>query len=325
MSMSTANRMKIVCGTMSFGKEGTRGFPHINSVEEANKVLDVFQRHGHTELDSARAYGEGTTEELLGDVSWQKRGLKMDTKLYPTAGHTLEKTAGYTHKPEDVRRGLLDSLKALKADKIEMFYLHGPDRKHPYEDTLRAVNELHEEGYFSRFGVSNFMAWEVAQMCEIAKRNGWIQPTAYEGHYHALQRNVEAELFPCLRYYGMSFYVYSPLASGFLTGRVERGQEITNLHLKYNWNPQYHDALDIIKPAAQKHGLTISETALRWLVHHSKLQTELSDAIILGAGSVKNLEANLTDLEKGPLPEDVVKALDDAWFVCKAGARPYHM
>lgn len=247
----------------------------------------------------------------------------MDTKLYPSAGHPLEKGRGYTHEPEEVRRGLLDSLKALKADKIEVFYLHGPDRKHPYEDTLRAVNELYQEGYFKRFGISNFMAWEVAQMCEISERHGWIKPTAYEGHYHALQRRVEDELFPCLRHYGISFYAYSPLAGGFLTGRYERGQDIGNFHLKYNWNEKYFDALDIIKPAAQKHSLTVSEMALRWLVHHSKMKDELGDAIILGAGTVKNLERNLADLEKGPLPEEAVKTLDDAWVLCKSHAGKY--
>lgn len=249
--------------------------------------------------------------------------MAVDTKLFPTAGNPLEKGRGYTHTPEDVRRGLLDSLKALRTNKIEIFYLHGPDHKHPYEDTLRAVNDLYHEGYFNRFGVSNYMAWEVAQMCEICERHGWIKPTAYEGHYHALQRRVEDELFPCLRHYGISFYVYSPLASGFLTGRYARGQPVTNFHLQHTWNAGYDDALDIIRPVAEKLGLTVTEMALRWLVHHSKLRQELSDAIILGAGSVENLESNLKDLEKGPLGEVAVKALDDAWLVCKAHAPKY--
>ncbi|KAI3340084.1 Aldo/keto reductase [Ustulina deusta] len=321
--MSTPAKMKVVCGTMSFGAPNTRGLPHINNIEQATQLLEVFQRHGHDELDSARAYGEGTTEELLGDLKWQQRGLKMDTKLFPSAGHPAEKGRGYNHTPEDVRRGLLDSLKALQADKIEMFYLHGPDRKHPFEDTLRAVDELHREGYFNRFGLSNYMAWEVAQICEICEKHGWIKPTVYEGHYHALQRRVEDELFPCLRNYGISFYVYSPLASGFLTGRYERGQPIGNVHLRHLWNDGYYDALDVIKPVAQKYGLAVSEMALRWLVHHSALRRELADAVILGAGSLGNLENNLTDLEKGPLPEEAVKALDDAWMVCKPHAPKY--
>ncbi|KAI1319641.1 aldo/keto reductase [Xylariaceae sp. FL0255] len=322
--MSSSDKIKVVCGTMSFGEAGTLGNPHINTVEDAGKVLDVFRRHGYTELDSARAYGSGTTEKLLGETKWQDRGLTVGTKLYPSAGHPRERGAGYTHKPEDIRRGCLDSLKALGAEKMDIFYLHGPDRKNPYEDTLRAVNELHQEGRFNRFGVSNYMAWEVAQMCEISRKHGWIQPTVYEGHYHALQRRVEDELFSCLRYYGISFYAYSPLASGFLTGRYERGQEITNFHLKHLWNASYYDALDIIKPAAQKHGFTVSEVALRWLSHHSMLKSEHGDAVILGAGSVKNFESNLADLEKGSLPDDIVEALNAAWLACKGTAGKYH-
>jgi aflatoxin B1 aldehyde reductase len=74
---------------------------------------------------------------------------------------------------------------------------------------------------------------------------------------------------------------------------------------------------------AQKHSLTVSEMALRWLVHHSKMKEELGDAIILGAGTLKNLECNLVDLEKGPLPEEAVKALDDAWLLCKSHSGKY--
>jgi aflatoxin B1 aldehyde reductase len=96
---------------------------------------------------------------MLADLDWRGRNLIMDTKLYPNAGSAMNKGEQYTHKPEDVRRGLLDSLKALKCEKIDMFYLHGPDRRTPFEETLREVNELYEEGRFNRFGISNYMSW----------------------------------------------------------------------------------------------------------------------------------------------------------------------
>ncbi|KAI1338436.1 aldo/keto reductase [Xylariaceae sp. FL0016] len=292
---------------MSFGAPGTRGSPYINTVEQANQVLDAFQKHAHVELDCSRQYGEGTTEELLGEVGWQSRGLTMGTKLYPSAGNPLEKTAGYTHAPEDVRRGMLDSLKALKSEKIDLFYLHGPDRKHPYEDTLRTLNELQLEGSFKRWGISNFMAWEVAHMCEICDRHGWVKPSVYQGHYHALHRCVEDEL------------VSLPEA---LRDRP-RGDEIGNLHLKYGWNEGYWDALDIILSAAEKLSMSIPEMALRWLVHHSALRVESGDAVIVGAGTVKNLENNLVDLEKGQLSDEAVEALGKAWKACKATAPKY--
>ena len=100
-----------------------------------------------------------------------------------------------------------------------MWYLHGPDRTTPYEETLRAVNELYKEGKFKRFGISNYMSWEVAEIVYICRQNGYIQPTAYQGIYNAIHRNVEPELFPCLRKFGISFYEFNPLGGGFFTGR----------------------------------------------------------------------------------------------------------
>jgi len=152
----------------------------VHDSEIASAILDVFQRHGHQEIDTARAYGGGSSEEMLATVAWRERGIVMDTKLYPSAGGPLAKAKNsYTHSPEDIRRGLFDSLEALQTDKIDMFYLHGPDRNTPFEETLRQINTLYMEGYFNRFAISNYMSWEVAAICEICKRNNWIMPSAY--------------------------------------------------------------------------------------------------------------------------------------------------
>ncbi|KUJ15262.1 Aldo/keto reductase [Mollisia scopiformis] len=332
---SSSTKLKIVFGAMTIGKENTLG-ARVYTKEGANALIDLFQKHGHNEIDTARVYGFGTTEQILAETDWEKRGIVMDTKLYPNRGGPLSDMEVYDHTPEDVRRGLMDSLKALNCKKIDMFYLHGPDRKHPFEDTLREVNKLHQEGYFTRFGVSNYQSWEVAKICEICEKNGWIKPTAYQGIYHALQRSIEAELFPCLRHYGIALYAFQPLAGGFLTGRYTRDQEDFEpgsrfdpkkyqgtLHRGRYWNDSYFDALDIIKPAAEKHGLTIAEVAMRWIEHHSTMKKEFNDAIIIGASSTKHLEENLKDLEKGPLPEDVVEVLEAAWLKTKGVAPKY--
>ena len=83
------------------------------------------------------------------------------------------------------------------------------------------------------------------------------------------------------------------------------------------WNDEYFDALDVLRPVAKKHGLTEAECALRWMTHHSLLKREHGDAIIIGASSVKHMEENMLDLEKGPLPEEIVQALDQGWARCK--------
>lgn len=296
------------------------------TLDDTAAILDVFQKHGHTEIDTARVYGEGSSEEYLGNLHFESRGLVMDTKLYPTALRPGMSPDAYSHTPADLRKGLLDSLKALKTKKLKTWYLHGPDRTTPFKDTLREVDKLHKEGYFDSFGISNYQTWEVARICEICDRYGFIKPTVYQGLYNALHRAIEPELFPCLRHYGLSLYCFNPLAGGFLTDRYKRDTAEFEagtrfdpkrwqgklFHSRY-WNDLYFDALDIIRPAAKKHGLTESECALRWLAHHSQMKKEMGDAVIVGASSTKHLEHNLADLEKGPLPEEVVEALDAGW------------
>ena len=86
------------------------------------------------------------------------------------------------------------------------------------------------------------------------------------------------------------------------------------------------EALALVEPVAKKHNLTLLEVALRWCVHHSKLQMvegTKRDGVIIGVSSLNQLESNLTDLEKGPLPEEVVKTLDEAWNICKASGPTY--
>jgi aflatoxin B1 aldehyde reductase len=215
-----------------------------------------------------------------------------------------------------------------------MWYLHRPDHNTPFEDTLREVNNLFKKGYFCRFGISNYAAWEVAQICELCIKNGWKKPDAYQGIYNALHRAVEPELFPCLRYYSISFYEYNPLAGGYLTDRYERGMSEPggrfkpatkqgDAYRRRYWNDAYFDALDIVRPVAARLGLTTTEAALRWVSHHSLMKKEHGDAVIIGASSVKQLEENLRNLGKGPLPEEMIRAFDEGWAVAKSVCTPY--
>ncbi|KAF3918231.1 hypothetical protein ABW20_dc0109894 [Dactylellina cionopaga] len=218
-----------------------------------------------------------------------------------------------------------------------MYYLHAPDRSTPYEDTFRELNKLHNEGKFNRIGISNYMSWEVAQICEICNKNGWIRPSVYQGIYNAFHRGAEPELFPCLRKYGISFYQYNPLAGGYLTNRYQRSQVDFEKGTRFDpgnkaqaeayryryWREEYFDALDILREAIKKHEISEAEAALRWCVHHSALKKENGDAVIIGASSSKQLEENLTNLEKGPLPDDVLNALEEGWKVVKGVCVPY--
>ncbi|KAF8573617.1 Aldo/keto reductase [Ramaria rubella] len=316
-------------GAMTLGAQGTEQ-ARVHDLKDASAILDIFQRHGHTEVDTARYYGEGTSEEYLAKLEWQKRGLVVETKLYPARE--------YTHTPQGLRKGLEDSLRALNAEKVELWYLHGPDRTVPWEVTLKSVNDLHKEGKFDKLGISNYTSWEVAEIVTLCRLNGWIQPTVYQGLYNAIHRAAEPELFPCLRKFGISFYQYNPLGGGFFTGRYtsidsapEAGSRFdmstgTLQSRGYNaryWTLKYFQALDLVKEATQKEGLTMAEAALRWAIHHSQLKREYGDAVIIGASSITHIDQNLIDLEKGPLPQSVLHALDEAWAVVQGDVLKY--
>ncbi|KAK5691983.1 hypothetical protein LTR97_011154 [Elasticomyces elasticus] len=339
MASTEKSAVKVVFGAMTFGKEGAEQ-ARVHDLPTASAILDAFQKHGHSEIDTARAYGEGSSETMLGELDWQKRGIVMDTKYYPTADKPGPDSwdKSLRHTPEGLRENLDKSLKALKTNKVHMWYLHGPDRTTPYDVTFKAVDDLYKKGSFERLGISNYQAWEVAQICELCRANGWKQPEVYQGVYNALHRSVEPELFPCLRHYGIAFYNYNPLAGGYLTSRYHRDTTAHEAGERFDpnkwqgkmyrgryWNEQYFDALDLLRPVAKKHELTEAECALRWMTHHSLLKREKGDAIIIGASSVKHMEENMVDLEKGPLPEDVVQALDKGWEGCKGiGIRYWH-
>ncbi|EIN03687.1 Aldo/keto reductase [Punctularia strigosozonata HHB-11173 SS5] len=345
MTISNAQKsaLNVVMGCMGFGEAGKEG-TRVSDLKDIEAIIDTFAAHGHTELDTARVYCGGTSESQLSKLDLAKKGLKLETKLYPTEDLPEAYRAPMfgnfvaSHRPDDIRKYMDESLKAANTDCLEMWYLHVPSRSTPFEVTLEAVNELHKEGKFKRFGISNYMAWEVAQVCEICKVKGYVTPTVYQGVYSAVQRNVEPELFPCLRYYGLSFYAYDVLGGGFFAGRyltpedeVENGSRFDSTRpLGQMWRGRYwkdpfFKAVQIIKEVSDKHGLTLSEVALRWMSHHSLLRREHGDSVLVGASSLKYIEQNLVDLEKGPLPEEVVKALDEAWATVKAVATVYYL
>ncbi|KAF8198834.1 Aldo/keto reductase [Mycena galopus ATCC 62051] len=329
---SQKTALNVVMGTMSFGEPGMEG-ARIDKVEDVEALMDVFVKHGHREIDTARIYAAGTTEEIIGKVNWQAKGLLMETKILPS----YEANVTAPHSPAGLRETLTTSLNALKTDKLEIWYLHAPDRTVPYEVTLKAIDELYREGHFKRWGLSHYAAWEVAEIVGICKQHGYVPPTVYQGIYTAINREVEPELFPALRKFGIAFYAFNPLASGLLTDRystadaaVEKGSRFDSdglagkaFRARY-WKPVFFDALAPVRAAAAAHGLTMAEVAFRWVSHSSLMRRDHGDAVVIGGSSLPQVEKNLINLEKEPLPADVVAALDTAWAVVKPHSSIYH-
>ncbi len=149
-------------------------------------------------------------------------------------------------------------------------------------------------------------------------------------------RTIEPELVTACRRYGLDIVIYNPLAGGLFSGKIKSADvpaegrfsdtvsKIGGMYRKRYFKDSTFEALSLIEPELQKHNLTMIETALRWVVHHSALKVkDGNDGVIIGVSNFEQLKSNLADLEKGPLPDEVVKALDDAWLVAKAHAPPY--
>lgn len=168
------------------------------------------------------------------------------------------------------------------------------------------------------------------------KYNNWVRPTVYQGMYNCITRNIEPELFTACRRYGLDIVVYNPIAGGLFSGKIKSTDMVptdgrfsdTASSGKVYRGRYFHDsvfkALQIIEQSTEKHNLTLIETALRWMVHHSGLKIKDGrDGIIIGVSSVAQLEDNLNNLEKGPLPEEVVKDIDLAWRTARVDAPNY--
>ena len=174
--MSTGKN-RVILGLMTFGPDKNLG-GRISSLDDFNKCLDYFQSQGYNEVDTARSYIGGQQEAFTAEAQWKERGLTIATKCYPSEPGM--------HSAEKITESLKKSLGELKTDFVDIFYLHAADRSVPFEVTLEAVNKLHKEGKFVQLGLSNFTAFEVAEVVIMCKERGWVRPTIYQGMYNAI-------------------------------------------------------------------------------------------------------------------------------------------
>ena len=326
---SRNSKPRVVLGLLTFGPPETEFHgSRITSLDEFNNFLDCFQSRGCSEVDTARQYVKGQQEGWTKRANWQDRGLKLATKCYP-------EQPGW-HSKTNVREIFETSLRELGTDQVDIFYLHAPDRSVPFKETIQACDELYKEGKFKQLGLSNYAAWEVAEIWNIANDHGWVRPTVYQAMYNAITRAIEDELVPCCRKYGIDILIYNPLAGGVLSGKYKSKEtpsegrfaqtdpRIGEMYRDRYFKDTNFEALKLIEPAASKHHLSLLEIAFRWCVHHSKLNMkDGNDGIVMGVSFLSQLESNLDNIEKGPLPEDVVEVLDQAWSITKATCPSY--
>ena len=308
--------VKLVLGTMTFGESVFNP-----TVEE---FVNNFLNAGYDELDTAYVYNNGDCERLLGEALGNiERPYKIATKINPRITGRLDGDAAY--------KQLNESLQRMHLKSVDTVFLHFPDPATPAISVLTAMQDLYEQGKFKTLGLSNFPAWMVADVWHICDKNDWVKPTVYEGIYNPLTRKAETELNAALNNFGMRFYAYNPLAGGLLTGRYSgfdtaptdgRFTHRPNYQNRY-WKKSYFDAVNLIKEASEKNGITIVEATYRWLAYHSMLSGERGDAVIIGASKLHHLKQNMDAVKAGALPTDVVEAFEKAWHLTKGDSPEY--
>ena len=120
-------------------------------------------------------------------AGWKERGLTLATKHYPSEPGQ--------HAPEKIRAALETSLKELRTDCVDIYYLHAADRSIPFEETLAEVDKLHKEGKFVQLGLSNYTAFEVAEIVMLCRQHGWVRPSIYQAMYNAITRGIERRAY----------------------------------------------------------------------------------------------------------------------------------
>jgi aryl-alcohol dehydrogenase-like predicted oxidoreductase len=321
---------RLAFGAMTF-TAGNKGNPTIYKVgaDLAGELVGRARDAGVNFFDTADGYAGGESESLLGSALKPHRNdVVIATKVGFRTGAPLTQS-GLSRR--HILWSVDQSLRRLGTDWIDVYIAHREDPFTPIEETLEAFDAVVRAGKSRYLAFSNWSAWKVAAALEIQKARGWAQFTHGQMYYSLLGRDVERDVIPMMRRFGLGMTVWSPLASGFLSGKYTRASlsDPDNRYSGFDQLPfdKEHgfDLVERMRRIAQAHGASVAQVALAWL-----LAKDAVTSIILGATKRPQLEDNLGAIDL-VLDDDDVAALDAAtvlppvypnWFIERLVDRP---
>jgi aryl-alcohol dehydrogenase-like predicted oxidoreductase len=305
-------RVSPLClGTMTFGTEWGWG----SEEETASAVFDRYIDAGGNFIDTADGYTEGQSEQLLGRFI-SERGLRDRVVLatkFTFNGEPGNPNAGGNGR-KNVYRALEGSLRRLQTDYIDLYWLHAWDTITPVEEVVATLNDLVRAGKIRYYGFSDTPAWYVARAQTLAEKEGKERLVALQLEYSLVERNIEREHVPAAQELGLGITPWSPLASGFLTGKYRRSgntgvgegrleavkdNPAFNQFSERNWQ-----ILDELFNVAKELNKTPAQVALNWVT----MQPGITSTII-GATKTAQLDDNLKSIEFD-IPADLRKQLE---------------
>ncbi|MBK7858180.1 MAG: aldo/keto reductase [Archangiaceae bacterium] len=278
----------------------------------ARDCMKVAYDAGVNFFDGAEVYSGGAAEKVMGKVlkreKWRREGLVLSTKIF--WGGKGPNDVGLSHK--HIIEGVHAALRRWQQDYLDLAFCHRPDPDTPIEETVRAFDILVKQGKIFYWGTSEWSAEDVFKAHDVAVKHGLTPPAMEQPQYNLLTRDrFEKEYAPLYEKLGYGTTIWSPLASGILTGKYAGGKMPKGSRLSIDQNawlkdlvatPERIEAASRLEPLAKELGCTMAQLALAWCLKKPHVST-----VILGASKPQQVKENLKAL-------DVAAKLDDAWL-----------
>ncbi len=302
---------------LSFGSWVTFGAQIGDDV--AQRCMEIAYERGVNFFDNAEAYASGKSEIVMGNIlkklNWDRTSYVLSSKVF--WGGKKPNQLGLSRK--HVMEACHAALKRLQVEYLDLYFCHRPDPETPVEETVHAMNVLINQGKIFYWGTSEWPAERIIEAHEFAKKNNLVGPTMEQPQYNLFHRErFEKEYAPLYSQYGMGTTIWSPLASGMLTGKYNDAPLTTNTRMDRNdlkWlkermlGAESGDKIQKVRAftkLANELGTVPSKLAIAWVLKNPNVSTA-----ILGASKAEQLEETLTSLEVVDLlTDDVMKKVD---------------
>jgi aryl-alcohol dehydrogenase-like predicted oxidoreductase len=308
----------VLClGAMTFGEADDKSFMHKVGCDDKTSfaIMSRALERGVGFIDTADVYGQdGLSERIVG--AWMAETKSRDrvvlaTKFRFRMGEGPNSTGASRYR---IVRTVEESLRRLKTDRIDLYQIHMQDIDTPEEETLRALDDLVRAGKVLYLGASNYAAYRLVDSHWISKTEHLHRFVALQMQYSLMVRDLEREHVPVCKQFGLGVLPWSPLASGFLSGKYAKNQPPPPGVRLEKWKERFADydsergwrTLDAVHALAREKGTTAAAVSLAWL-----LVKPTVTSVIFGARSVEQLDDNLKAADVA-LTTDEVKKLDDA-------------
>ncbi|WP_158798275.1 aldo/keto reductase [Pedobacter sp. L105] len=286
----------LALGTGNFGTK----WPFGATKEESKLVFDHYAEAGGNFIDTADGYQIGESEEFLGDfLASERDNFVLASKF--SMGTRKMQTSGNSRKT--MRLAVEASLKRLKTDRLDLYWVHLSDGQTPIEEIVRGLDDLVKDGKINYAGFSNFPAWRIANASLLADLRGWSPIVGIQLEYNLIERTAERELLPMAEALGLGAAFWSPLAGGTLTGKY-RAKEVdpntrralaNGLLVKNEKGLRETAIIDLLAAIAKDNDTKIINVALAW-IRQKYDQSSLSTVTIIGPRNLQQLNDNLLSL-----------------------------